>query len=171
MTPFDFWVVLRNAFVVPSDSPQEAAVTAAGRAAAAALNEYERSSGGEEAVAVAGCEHMLDGWPGWGAGDDRVPLFVVAHGFNAWNHHEDVWRHMRTIPVTFTPIPAPDLELLNDWLFRRYRFPKARDRFEAALRDAAAGSNRPRRQIAEGMLEGFRNADRLAAVVKRAAWG
>jgi hypothetical protein len=165
LTAYDFWMLLRSVFVVRSGSAEESALTAVGADIAAELNALEVTHAYTEAKMVADCEDYLEGWPSYGD-PERIPLFVCAHNFDAWNWHEHVWRTMRRSPVEFKPLPAADLTLLNNWLFGRYAFSKDADRFQQQLEQAvlsAKRDNSPKKLVAEGLLAGLKNTANLLA--------
>jgi hypothetical protein len=169
MSAFDFWVLPRSIFVVQSGSPEEAELLNAGSAVAAQLNRMEDEEGCVEALALGDCEDLIEGWPSYGD-PQRIPLFVVAHNFDAWNHREYVWKAIRKTPVEFTPIPEEDVALLNKWLFGRYAFPRRIARFRQELENAkttAKRHNTPRKLVAEGMLKAMANSSHLIWFVQQ----
>ena len=169
LTAHDFWTLLRSIYVVVEGAPEEAALIAAGAKIAARLNALEDKQEVTEALAVGDCENYLPSWPSWGD-ENRVPLFVCAHNFDAWNQRPRVWEQMRACPVEFKPIPETDLALLNQWLFGRYRFSKNEARaHEQMLQAQTAGvkHNAPRNRVADGLLTARRNAAGLIAVSQR----
>jgi hypothetical protein len=165
ITPYDFWTLLRSIFIVRAGSSEEAALIIAGNEIASVLNTHESAEESLEAEVVGDCEDIIEGWPSYGE-SDRIPLWVLAHNFDAWNWHERVWKSMRKSPVEFKPIPDADLILLNQWLFGRYGFSKGPARFLNQLQQAvvtAKKGNSPKKLIAEGVLAGLTNADNLIA--------
>lgn len=160
--------LLRSAFLVRADTDQEAQLRNAGELIAQRLNQAEASDDSGEPVALADCEELLDDWPSWND-PGWTPVFVAAHNFNSWNHHDHVWNDIRNTPVRFQPIPAEDTDLLNRWLFSRYRFPKSTDRLPDALKRAIADAprhNSPRKLIAEGLDQAIRNTENLISLTQ-----
>lgn len=163
ITALDFLFVLRCAFVAEQGTERDERLRAAGDALAAQLNQVEADD--QRALALLGCERLIEDWPGDRAGR-RAPLFVAAHNFDAWNHREHVWRAIRATPVRFSPIPSEDINTLNRWLADRYRLPRHPARFEDALKQASTSakrSNTPRKLVCDGLLAALANSAALTS--------